>query len=390
MRVLSLAWEYPPHVVGGLGRHVHHLTESLAERGVENTVITFSDGTSPLVETIKGVKAMRVNPYSMRYPDFISWVHGLNALIIERAKSAAPFDIIHVHDWLTATSGIALKHLYRRPMVATVHSTEVGRRGILKNDSERHIHDLEWWLTYEAWKVICCSRYMEGEVSRNLSCPCSKVAVIPNGFHPVSNSGDAPFDRRKYARESEQIVLYVGRLVHEKGPQLLVEAAQKLGRNDLKFVLVGEGPMKAYLADLSTRLGVTQKVYLLGHVPDSELSALYRNATVAVFPSLYEPFGIVALEAMGYGTPVLAADTGGLGEIIQRGRNGMKFIAGSSDSLAHELGSMLGDRVLLDQIAGNGKACLSEYSWSNAAVKTLELYSQVMDEYSKSGWKPNA
>jgi len=390
MRVLSLAWEYPPHVVGGLGRHVHHLTEALAERGVENTVITFSDGSSQPVETVGGVRVLRVNPYSMRYPDFVSWVHGLNALITERARSAGPFDLIHVHDWLTATSGIALKHIYRRPLVATIHSTEIGRRVNLKNETERHIHGLEWWLAYEAWKVICCSNYMEGEVSRNLLCPHGKITVIPNGFKAISAAGGAPFDRQKYARDGETIILYVGRLVYEKGPHLLMEAAQKIGRGDLKFIMVGEGPMRAFLRDLSAKLGVADRISMLGHVPDHLLSALYRNAAVAVFPSLYEPFGIVALEAMGYGTPVLASDTGGLGEIVQSGYNGMKFTCGSPDSLASTLGSMVSDRELLIKISENGRSCLSGYSWAGAAEKTLDLYSRVLSEYSAGSWKPNA
>ncbi len=394
MRILSLAWEYPPHVVGGLGRHVHHLTEALAERGVENTVITFSDGTSRPVETVGGVRVLRVNPYSMRYPDFVSWVHGLNLLITERAKSAAPFDMIHVHDWLTATSGIALKHIYRRPLVATIHSTEMGRRVCLKNDTERHIHDIEWWLAYEAWKVICCSYYMEGEVSRNLLCPRGKITVIPNGFKAVLSSGPGassePFDRTKYAREGESIILYVGRLVYEKGPHLLVEAAHRLGRDDLKFIMVGDGPMRAFLRDLSVKLGVAGRVSMLGHVPDALLSSLYQSATVAVFPSLYEPFGIVALEAMGYGAPVLASDTGGLGELIRSGYNGMKFTCGSSESLAAALASMIGDRELLRRLSENGRSCLGNYSWSGAAERTLDLYSRVLAEYNAGSWKPNA
>jgi len=396
MRVLSLAWEYPPHVVGGLGRHVHHLTEALAERGVENTVITFSDGSSQPAEAVGSVNVLRVNPYSMRYPDFVSWVHGLNTLITERAKSAGPFDLIHVHDWLTATSGIALKHIYRRPLVATIHSTEIGRRVNLKNETERHIHDLEWWLAYEAWKVICCSNYMEGEVSRNLLCPCGKIAVIPNGFKAISGSGtgtcaaDVAFDRQKYAREGESIILYVGRLVYEKGPHLIMEAAQRLRRDDLKFIMVGEGPMRTFLRDLAAKLGVNDRVSLLGHVPDSLLSSLYKNAAVAVFPSLYEPFGIVALEAMGYGTPVLASDTGGLGEIVRSGYNGMKFTCGSPDSLATTLGSMVGDGELLRRVSANGRSCLSGYSWSGAAESTLDLYSRVMSEYAAGSWKPRA
>jgi glycosyltransferase involved in cell wall biosynthesis len=146
---------------------------------------------------------------------------------------------------------------------------------------------------------------MEGEVSRNLLCPCGKIAVIPNGFKAISGSGtgtgasEAAFDRQKYAREGESIILYVGRLVYEKGPHLIMEAAQRLRRDDLKFIMVGEGPMRTFLRDLAAKLGVTDRVSLLGHVPDSLLSSLYKNAAVAVFPSLYERSAIVGTRGDG-------------------------------------------------------------------------------------------
>ncbi|MCQ5374621.1 MAG: glycosyltransferase family 4 protein, partial [Candidatus Methanomethylicia archaeon] len=162
-----LSWEYPPHIVGGLGRHVFHLSRALSSKGIGVQVLTFTDGSSPSEETVDGVRVMRVNPYSLRYPDFTSWIHGLNLLMVERVVKLREFDLIHVHDWLTATSGIALKHVMRKPLVATIHSTELGRRGgSLKNEHERHIHEIEWLLSYEAWRVICCSRYMVNEVSR--------------------------------------------------------------------------------------------------------------------------------------------------------------------------------------------------------------------------------
>ena len=384
-----LSWEYPPHIVGGLGRHVFHLSRALSSKGIGVQVLTFTDGSSPSEETVDGVRVMRVNPYSLRYPDFTSWIHGLNLLMVERVVKLREFDLIHVHDWLTATSGIALKHVMRKPLVATIHSTELGRRGgSLKNEHERHIHEIEWLLSYEAWRVICCSRYMVNEVSRFLGCPPNKIFQIPNGYAPDSFPKPAPLNRRDYARDDERIVLYVGRLVYEKGPHLLLEAAGKLRRGDLKFIFVGDGSMKPYLVDLSVRLGISDKIYFLGHVPDDVLHALYRLATVAIFPSLYEPFGIVALEAMGLGVPVIVSAVGGLDEIVQHGHNGLKFHPGSPSALAETINMLVDNPELCRRLAMNAREGLGAFTWEKVADETIKLYELVLEEYKSGTWKP--
>jgi len=383
-----ISWEYPPHVVGGLGRHVFHLSENLTSKGIDVKVLTFTDGSSKAEERVHEVDVIRVNPYGLRYPDFVSWVHGLNMLMMEHAASMNDFDIIHVHDWLTAPSSIMMKHLRRRPLIATIHSTETGRRGGLRNDHERHIHELEWMLSYEAWHMICCSNYMRREVSNNLGCPWDKITLIPNGCDPNGLGLPAKLDRRKFANDREKIILYVGRLVYEKGPQLMIEAASKLSRWDLKYLIVGDGPMKPYLVDMTRRLGMADKICFLGHIPDGELSALYRLAVAAVFPSLYEPFGIVALEAMGAGAPVIVSGVGGLDEIVQHGQNGLKFIPGSSDSLAYNLNWMMTDGALRERCIRNARQTLGGFSWGAVADDTINVYKRVLGEYEGGAWKP--
>ena len=389
LKVMILSWEYPPHIVGGLGRHVFHLSKALSSKGADVQVMTFTDGSSPPEEVIEGVRVARVNPYSFRYPDFTSWIHGLNFMMVDRALKLSTFDLIHVHDWLTATSGIALKHLMRKPLVATIHSTELGRRGgILKNEHERHIHEIEWLLSYEAWHVICCSRYMVGEVTKSLGCPIDKITQIPNGYSPNSFPPPAPINRRDYARDDEKIVLYVGRLVYEKGPHILLEAASRLRRNDLKFIFVGDGYMKPYLVDQSRRLGICDKVYFLGHVPDDVLHALYKFATVAIFPSLYEPFGIVALEAMGLGVPVIVSAVGGLDEIVQHGHNGIKFHPGSPSALAEAINLIVDKPELCRRLSENARINLDLFTWDRAAEETIKLYELILGEYQSGLWKP--
>lgn len=389
MRVLMVSWEYPPHLVGGLGRHVYSLSKILASKGIGVTVLTFSDGTSPLRERSENVDIVRVNPYSLRHPDFVSWIQTLNYLMVQAEKEVGDYDIIHVHDWLGAYAGIVLKHMSRKPMVATIHSTEMGRRGTLSNDNERHIHQTEWWLAFEAWHIICCSKYMHWEISTNLGCPRDKITIIHNGLDK-SYISPFVFEKEYPKNEKEKLVLFVGRLVYEKGPQLLIKAAQLLKSDGVKFAIVGDGAMKPYLEDLSRRLGVDGKVRFYGHVSDEELSRLYQQAYLSVFPSLYEPFGIVALEAMGTGVPVIASNTGGLDEIVQDGVNGLKFQNGSAESLAQAIDRLINDVDLRNRIVKSARSSLKRFSWEKAVNATVEVYSRVLEEYNAGKWKPMA
>ncbi|MCS7098149.1 MAG: glycosyltransferase family 4 protein [Candidatus Methanomethyliaceae archaeon] len=385
MKILMLSWEFPPHIVGGLGRHVYNLSKALASKGIKVEVITFTDGSSKSEEVIDGLKVIRVNPYIFRSPDFISWIHGMNFLMIK--KAIINFDLIHVHDWLTAPAGIVMKHISRKPLISTIHSTELGRRGgILKDDYERHIHEIEWLLCYESWRVICCSEYMKDEISKFFSCPLNKIVKIPNGFEPLPPP--ANLNRRDYARDDEKIVLYIGRMVYEKGPHILLEAIRILNRNDLKFLFVGDGPMKPHLIEMSKRMGIAEKVYFLGHVSDEVLHALYKMAYLAVFPSLYEPFGIVALEAMGSGVPVIVSAVGGLNEIIEDGYNGIKFPSGSPIGLANAIKRLLDDKELYYRIVNNAKERMKNFTWDGIAEKTINVYQQVLEEYETGQWKP--
>jgi len=387
MRILEITWEYPPHIVGGLGRHVYNLSVHLASKGAEVTVLSFTDGTSKKQERAEGVEIVRVNPYVLRYPDFVSWIEGLNMLMVERAADLGSFDLIHVHDWLTAYSGIALKHMWRRPLVATIHATEIGRRKVLTNDSERHIHEMEWWLAFEAWRVICCSKYMMKEVHTSLGCPADKISVIHNGYDPKMAKAKNAVPGKKKGKT----VLFVGRLVYEKGPHLLVEAASLLREEEgLRVIIVGDGAMRPYLEGLARKLNLGDKVSFLGHVDDETLLSIYEEASVLVIPSLYEPFGIVVLEAMSLGIPVIVSNTGGLDEIVTDGKDGIKFRSGSAEDLAKAITRVLHDEGLRARLVANAKSRANEFSWSNTAEQTLELYKRVLDEYNANDWKPKA
>lgn len=389
VRVLMLSWEYPPHLVGGLGRHVENLSKYLASQGEDVTVLTFTDGSSMLREVVDGVRVIRVNPYSLRYPDFTTWVQGLNMLMVEATSQAPDFDIIHAHDWLSAYAGITIKHMTRKPLIATIHATEMGRRGALHNETERHIHEMEWWLGFEAWRVICCSNYMSREIASDLGCPPSKINVIPNGFDPSFKSDLAREGEGAGSLDGVKTILFVGRLVHEKGPHILIKAASILKGQNVRFDIVGEGAMKPHLEDMVRKAGLRDSVRLLGHVSELDLHKLYNAAYACVFPSLYEPFGIVALEAMSAEVPAIVSRTGGLDEIVEDGVNGLEFTPGSAESLAVAVQRLTGDQALYSKIVRNGKASLEKYSWPLVAERTRAIYGTVKEEYEKGQWKPS-
>ncbi len=396
MHILMLSWEYPPRIVGGLARHVYWLSKGIARHGHQVIVGTLSNNSENIIERHDNLIIIRVNPYRIPSPDFISWVHQFNQILIEYIidNARSDIDIIHAHDWLTARAGIILKHLYRKPLIATIHSTEYGRRNGLHNVFERHIHEMEWLLTYEAWKIIVCSHYMREEVRRVFATPSDKIHVIPNGVNPIKKIEfkEVLSVLEKYRiPSSTKIVLFVGRLVHEKGVQILIESIPYVTQmvDNVFFVIVGTGPMREELERRSRELSVQNRVIFTGFVTDQELHALYNAAYVAVFPSLYEPFGIVALEAMSIGKPVIVSNVGGLSEIVEHGRNGLKVPPGDVKALANAIIELLLSPERAEELGKNGyNDVYKKYTWDKIAEETLKIYEKVLDEYNTGLWKP--
>ncbi len=254
-------------MVGGLGRHVYHITRHLVRDGVDTTVMSIAlPGSPPSEEVEGGVHVRRVDPFKFRSTGFITWVLNFNEEMIEEALRLYDeweFDLIHVHDWLTGPAGIALKHLLHKPLIATIHATEAGRRGGVHNEEQFIIHSWEWRTTYEAWKVIVCSNYMMSEVSIVHGLPKDKLIMIPNGIDVsyIDSIKVRPGFRDLYAMPSEKIIVFVGRLVHEKGPDLVLAAFKELLKWDwnLKLLIVGDGPMREYLMSLAHDWGYLEQ-----------------------------------------------------------------------------------------------------------------------------------
>jgi glycogen(starch) synthase len=397
LTVMMLTWEFPPRIIGGISPHVYHLSKSLAKNGVKVYVVTCDFPGAPQHEIVDGVEVFRVDSYKNPSPNFATWVYLMNVNMQKEAAAlvnrlGGEVDIFHAHDWLVANAGIGLKHVFRKPFLATVHSTEIGRRNGIHFDYERMIHETEAWLTYEAWKVICCSNYMVSHVRWAFGLPEDKLIMVPNGVNIQEYTGNKNADlgqfRRKFALPEEKLVLYVGRLVYEKGIHVFVNAVPKiLGKVDAKFVIVGNGYMKEPLSNLVKSMGLAHKVMFTGFVDDETLKNLQRCADVSVVPSLFEPFGIVALEAMAAKSPIVVSDTGGLSEIVEHDVNGVKVYPENPDSLAWGITKVLLDEKYANWIRNNAyKKVLEKYDWDKISQQTKAVYQAVLKEYSKSFW----
>jgi glycogen(starch) synthase len=397
LNVMFLTWEFPPRVIGGISPHVFYLSKSLAKKGVKVHVVTCDFPGAPARETLDGVEVYRIDSYKNPSPDFATWVYLMNLNMQREAAAIAAkledkVDLFHAHDWLVATAGIGLKHVFRKPLLVTMHSTEIGRRDGVHTSTEKMIAETEAWLTYEAWKVICCSQYMVSHVKWAFGLPDDKLVMVPNGVnmnvYEKALTTDLKLFRSRFALPEEKLVLFVGRLVYEKGAHVLINAIPKiLEKVNAKFVIVGSGYMKDQLLTIVRSMGLEHKVMFTGFVDEETLLKLQCCADVSVVPSLFEPFGIVALEAMAAKSPVVVSDTGGLGEIVEHDITGVKVYPNNTESLAWGIAKVLTDDKYRNNLRENAfKRIQEKYDWNKIAQQTQRIYEAVLGEYSKSFW----
>ena len=389
MKILMLTWEYPPRVVGGIARVVYDLSHRLIKDGHDVTVVTYREGEMPYFEDDKGVKVHRVDNYMINPNSFIDWimqmnfnmVSKVNQLIAEQGK----FDVIHAHDWLVAYSAKTIKNSYDIPIVATIHATEAGRNSGIHDETQRYINDTEWMLTYEATEVIVNSNYMKNEIQRIFGLPFEKINVVANGVNLnkfIGMDRDYSF-RRKYAMDNEKMILFMGRLVYEKGVQHLIAAMPKVLEryHDAKLVIAGKGGMLNELKAEANALGIGNKVCFAGYLNGKDVEKMYKAADISVFPSTYEPFGIVALEGMLAERPIVVSDAGGLGEIVEHRETGMKSYCGNANSIADSILELLFNPELCANIVKKAKSKVkNDYNWAKIAQDTHFTYQKAICE----------
>jgi glycogen synthase len=388
MRALILSWEYPPLIEGGLARHVRKLAENLAAQDVDVHVLARGRNDDPSEEEVGGVLIHRVRePERPReLGEFVAWIEHMNSDMLATGVEVGDrydFDVVHGHDWLVASAGHHLGNRFRAPFVVTIHATEYGRhQGWVKDHPQSYIHGVERWMANRADRVITCSAYMREHVADIYGLDESRVAVIPNGIDP---SELVPVDdldtlRGRFAEPHEKLVLLVGRLVYEKGFQLALEALPGLIERvgDVRFIVAGSGTAEHELRSQATELGLDEHGTFLGWIGDDVLHSLYRIADLTVVPSIYEPFGLVALEAMASGCPCLVADTGGLREVVPNADVGLRFRSRDPRSLAAMAERLLTDAELCDRLVAEASEHVLTFDWADVARQVGEIYAEVV------------
>lgn len=382
LKVLMLSWEYPPNAVGGLSRHVYGLALYLAKLGHEVHVLTAGNSALPGFERIEGVNVHRVKPINEQDESFLAWIGGLNLAMSYAAENLAKkvkFDLIHGHDWLIGSAAIYLKESFHVPLLATIHATEHGRNNGLHNDMQHFIHQQEQQLVFAADQLIVCSDYMKDTVQSIFNAKNVKIAVIPNGMEepePERALGELfpELKQKKY-------IFSVGRMVPEKGFDTILETAALVKEKglDFYFVIAGKGPMLETYQRAAGEQNLENYVAFIGYITDEQKFALISGCELAVFPSLYEPFGIVVLETMVRGKPTIVSNTGGMKGIVQNGQTGLVMEPGDSNGLLEKIELLVNNPQFAQEIGTKGrKTAKGLYGWNIIALNTSRLMENMV------------
>ncbi|MFB6193050.1 MAG: glycosyltransferase family 4 protein [Candidatus Nanohaloarchaea archaeon] len=380
MNPLFITWEYPPYKAGGIAAHCEDLATTMASQGHEPVVITY--GEKEESEYRDGVEIHRV-PSTDSAEDTLSWAmylgHQMEKKAIELNKNQ-DFDLVHAHDWMAVPGATGIKKTLGLPMVFTVHSTQEGRDG---RDSEYQetIHNLEWYGTYEASEVITVGRDFSQEVKHLYEVPENKLNYIPNGVDLEKfDSHSYQINHNDYALDWEKIVLFVGRMYPQKGPGHLIEAMPQIvdEYNEAKFVMVGSGATEYYRDMAKSKMG--DKAYFPGYVSDKELLGLMKHAEMMVTPSVYEPFGIVPLEAAASNTMTVGSYVGGMKDTIVHEYTGLHSYPADPGSIAYQVNRALEDPGWNDWMGDKARERVEDnFRWEQISAWTTGVYSEALN-----------
>jgi len=380
MRILTFTWEYPPLVYGGLGRHAGALSEALAADGHEVTVVGPHDPEGR-PDPPGSVRVLRTDPAEPAAPmgDLMGHVATLgHALARASLRAGGQYDVVTAHDWVVGQAAATVAETLELPLVTTLHATEAGRhQGWLPGELSRAIHATEGWLAARSARVIVCSAAMGRDVHRLFGLPHERIAVIANGIDPLEWPPGPPL-----AERDASTLLFAGRLEYEKGVQVLLEALPRIRRTvpDARLLIAGTGTYEAALHELAEARPIGSTVEFLGRVPDDELVALFQRAAAVVIPSLYEPFGMVALEAAACGAPLVVSDIGGLGEFAAAGG---ALVAPASDvtALAAAVVRLLEHPALAQATTEAATSRLTtDHAWPVLARQSAAVLEQAMGD----------
>jgi glycogen synthase len=401
MRVLMFSWEFPPFIVGGMGNHAAGLAPALGglsgDAALDHVdVITTRYGGGRLIEKLNDrVTVHRLDLPALDPVNLYNSVVSNNHYFIEYARAIAheaPYDLIHIHDWLMGAAGVHLKYEWKVPLVTTIHATERGRhQGYLPSGSSLQIDAMERQVSHEAWKIIVCSRFMTSELNTYFGSPYDKLVVIPNGINSSSlyhcTTQEKLALQQQLAPNGEKLLFFVGRIVYEKGLHVLVQAMPMILRDHPEARLLIAGKNSRQMWAMACHLEVQNAIHLLDYVTDKQRDAFYQIVDAAIFPSLYEPFGIVALEAMALGCNVIASDVGGLSEVVLHMQNGLTVFPDDPGSIAWAVRTLFADPSAAQRRRAIALQHVEQlYNWHEIARQTSSLYHDIFTARGQTDW----
>ena len=400
-RVLLSSWEYEPNIVGGMGRHVTALIQTmgqdLTDSQYEIHLLTPAVAEAPEFEQV-GPRAF-VHRFS--WPgqatgnvydgtgDLVGHTLELNQHLLVKAHALAqahPIDLIHAHDWLTASSTLKLSQAWHVPLVTTFHATEMGRHyGHLVAELNRQIHDWEAALCRASDRVIVCSHYMRDSLVECFQRPRTQFDIIPNGVYGQSifetEDSEVLWITQHFKGHGEFLLLFIGRPSHCKGLHVLLDAMPLiLARHpQVHLVVAGQGSLNMQ-SNIVSR-GLAAHISLLGYITDAKRNCLLQAADAAMMPSLYEPFGIVALEAMAAGCPVVASNVGGLAEVIEHEETGLTVPPDDPHSIAWAVDHLIAHPDQSRQrVAAAKEKVARHFRWDRISALTQRVYDTVLED----------
>jgi len=393
-------WEFPPHNAGGLGVACKGLVGGLYDLGVDVTFVLpqkmdvggalrrvrFADPramASPSVEALYNPYLSPSHYRSLVRFAALGWAQGSTLFdkVLWYARQAGriarrePHDVIHAHDWLTYLAGIEAKRASGKPLVVHVHATEFDRTG--NGVPNQDVYEIEKMGMEAADRVIAVSQFTKRLIVERYGIPEDKISVVHNMLEPLEGARGEPELVRRLKAEGKKLVVYIGRLTIQKGPDYFLRAAKLVlgADSDAHFIVAGTGDMEEQMKQLAAELGIADRVTFLGFIRGAELSGLYGAADVFVMPSISEPFGLTCLEAQSVGLPSVISRQSGVSEVA---RHCFKFDFWDVDDAASKILSVLSYPALKETMAAEGRRESTRLSWTDAARRCLAVYEDAV------------
>jgi len=397
MKVLMFGWEFPPLSSGGLGTACYGLTKSLSNKGIEITFVLpysfdadnagflklvsagnikikkIASALQPYMSSQEYRKSMGKKPSQKIYGSTLFDEVHRYTLAAEKIVEEEDFDVIHCHDWMTFGAGIRAKRKKNKPLVLHVHATELDRTGGHKVN--QHVYDLERHGMQKADKVIAVSNFTKNKIIAHYGISPEQISVVHNAVDFSQHYYDEDFEIKK----TDKVVLFLGRVTLQKGPDYFIYAAKKVLEHEknVKFVIAGSGDMEPFIIEKAAELGIADKVLFAGFLNQEDVDRAYKMADVYVMPSVSEPFGITALEAMKNKAPVIVSKQSGVSEVI---RHCLKVDFWDVNELSNKIISLLRYKPLHETLKDNAYFEVKKFNWDVPAEKCIEVYNEVISK----------